>query len=288
MLSEQVLEDWNFAPVHEFLRSTSLTERSSVAVSFVDHSLADQYNAASHLGDFGKIWEYLGQPLSVPAPTIQLLPRAETTAPNKEDIEINAASYDFPKGKEVKWRDEFEGGDLTNNDGFGNSTIVPLFKESRRQKARRRSELDELERNHQKTLPSGSENESENNIWTAERSQARKAIIDRVVHNTPEKADKFASSLLLPSGGPQLPITIGTSLATSLRVLARTEKPSALPEESVYAEAAEKKARLMAKLHDGFVKERQYLSNINFLSRATSGDDGTDIGVHVFVDASNV
>lgn len=288
MLSEQVQEDWNFAPVHDFLRLTSLTERPSVAVSLVDHSLPDRYNTASHLGDFGRIWEHLGQPLSVPPPTIQLLPCNETTTRIKADIEIKATAYDIPKGKEVKWNDEHVGGDLTNDDGLGNSKIVPFSKASRRQKAHRRSELNELERNHQKSLPSGSENESENDIWTAERSQARKAIIDRVIHNTPENADRFASTLLLPSGAPQLPVIIGTSLATSLRILARTEKPFALPEESVYAEAAGKNERLMAKLHEAFVEERQYLRNINFLSRTTTGDDGANIGVHVFVDASNV
>lgn len=288
MFSEQVIEDWNFAPVHDFLRSTSLAERPSIPVSFVDHSLADQHNAASHLGDFGKIWEYLGQPLSVSPPTVQLLPRDGTNAAIREDTETKAALYGFPKGKGVRWRDELEGGDLTNNSGSGNSPIIPLFKESRRQKARRRNELNELGTNNQKALPSGSENESEDDVWTPERSQARKAVINRVVHDTPVKTENDVLSLLWPPGEPQLPLGIGTSPATSLRIFAQPQKPSILQEESAYAEAAEKKARLMAKLRDKFIEEKQYLSNINLVLNTARGDVSKNVGVHVFVDASNV
>ncbi len=288
MLSEQVAGDWNFAPVHDFLRSTSLAGRPSLPVSLVAHSQADQYDAASHLGDFGKIWEYLGQPLNVPPPTVQLLPYDATITTTREDIEPKAASYSFPKGKGVRWRDELEGAEPTNNDVYAHSEAIPLSKESRRKKARRRNELNSLEKNNQKVLPSGSENESENDVWTPERSQARKAIIHRVLHDTLAKADHEASSLLRPLRGPQLPINLMTWPAASVRILAPPEKPSVSQEETAYAAAAEKKVRLMAKLCDKFVEEKQYLNDIGLASNTASGDSRTDVGVHVFVDASNV
>lgn len=287
MISEQALGDWDFAPVHDFLRSTSLAERQFTPIAFLDRSLANHYNTASHLGDFGKIWEYLGQPLSVPPPTVPFLPSIESDPSAKEDVKGKAALNGLTRGKGVRWTDEFEGGELANNYGFRNYTNNN-FKDSRRSRVRLRNKLNDLEENKPKALPSGSENESEKEAWTPERSQARQAVIKGIVYGTPKKTQNDAPSLLWPSGRPQLPGDAEPGLATSLRVLARPRKPSFSEEEITYAAAAEKKTRLMAKLRDKFIEERWYLDNISFVAHTPHGDDSIDVGVHVFVDASNV
>ena len=287
MFSEQAVADWGFVPVHDFLRSTSLTQRASTQVSFVDHPLADQYDTGSHLGDFGKIWEYLGQPLSVPPPTVRLLAN-EPTTPKRGDIEIKEALDGFTKGKGVRWRDELAGEDFTNKDGLGERMSILQFKDTEHQRARRRDELNKSKKNNPKLLAGGIENESKNEIRTSELSQARKAIINRILHGKPEKADSDAWNLLSLPGGPQLPVNKAAWPGANLRVLARPTKPPVSQEESTYAVAAERKARLVKKLHERFHDERQYLNNISLIKSAANGDLSTDIGVHVFIDASNV
>ena len=287
MISEQALGDWDFAPVHDFLRSTSLAERQFTPISFLDHPLGDHYNTASHLGDFGKIWEYLGQPLSIPSPTVQFPPSIESDAPLKEDVKSKAASNGLTRGKGVRWTDEVEGGELATNNTSRNHTSNSL-EDSKRISARLRDRLKALEEKKLKTLPSGSENESEKDAWTPERSKARQAVIQGIVYGTPKKTADGVPSLLWPSGKPQLPGDVESGLPTNLRVLARPRKLSFLEEKDIYAVAAEKKTNLIAKLRDRFAEERLYLDNISFVTHTTHGDHSTGVGVHVFVDASNV
>ena len=322
MLSEQALGDWDFTPVHDFLRSTSLTERSSTHISFVDHSLADQRDTSSHLGDFGKIWEYLGQPLSVPPPTVRPSPSDKSRTQVEEDFHIKALSDGLIKNKGVRWRDELEGEDLVNRSGAVDFTNLPGLtdsrrnracrraefegkglakhkdpvdsasfldlRDSRRNRARRRNELRDQEQMKANALLSGSENESERQVWKPERSQARKAVIDEIVHGARGQTDNIMATPPQQSGKFQLSGDAEPWPMLSLRMLVPPRHPSILEEETAYAAAAEKKARLIAKLRERFVEERQYLGNIKLVTNIVDGDVSTESGVHVFVDASNV
>ena len=323
MLSEQALGDWDFAPVHDFLRSTSLAERPPTQVSFGHHFSTDQYNSSSHLGDFGKIWQYLGQPLSVPSPTVHHPPGDESKAPVGEDFYIKALSDGLSKNKGVRWRDELEREGLANHSGAADFESLPSLADSQRNRARLRAELAQKElAKHQgpvdstsaraltdsrtnrairrnklrdqeqaktKAWLSGSENESEKEVWTPERSQARKAVINGIVHGHPDKIESVVSNPPRQSGKSQLRGDAQPWPFLSLRILAPPTKPSVSEEETGYAAAAaEKKARLIAKLRESFIEERQYLNNIRLITNIADGDNSTDVGVHVFVDASNV
>ena len=288
MLSEQSLGDWDFALVHDFLRLTSLAHRPSTQVFIADHASTDQYDTSAHLGDFGKIWEYLGQPLSVPPPTVSSSLSDEPRASVGEDFHLKVLSDGIIKNKEVRWRDELEGDDLAKHKDRVDFSSVPSLTDSRKIRAGRRNELGNPEQTKAKGLPSGNENESEIELWTPERSQARKAVINGIVHGAPDKVVTDVSTPQRQSGKSQLRGDAEPWPFVGLRVLAPPKKPFISEQDIAYAAAAEKKTRLIAKLRESFVEERQYLNNIRLGTNIEDSGVSTGLGVHVFVDASNV
>ena len=281
MLSGQVVTDWDFAPVHEFLRSTALSQAPPSPAALVDHGVKDQLDTGAHLGDFTRIWEYLGQPLIVPPPAVQPLPLSDTNGQTRADETIQA--WGSKLAKEVRWRDELDGGDLAKFDRMGDPKIIARLKGGRKAKAHiGKEESKAKEPGRAKVLPVGSESENEN--FSPQRSEARKAIINGIVHGTLEKGHDDLPNVLCLLGGPPLALDAGAWPATYLRVFAPPAQ-----EKNSYATAAVKKGRLMAKLLERFIEERQYLNNVSITKDNNVYNDlRTDVGVHVFVDASNV
>ncbi|KAI4807136.1 hypothetical protein E4T44_11179, partial [Aureobasidium sp. EXF-8845] len=96
----------------------SMNESSSLPLA----SPLQHFNAVDEgvsLGDFGKIWQYLGTPLNSPAPKpVDASPTLQQRMPEKADYASDGAAYGTPSKRiakgGIKWRDEVNLGDLTD------------------------------------------------------------------------------------------------------------------------------------------------------------------------------
>ena len=283
--------DWDFTPVIDLIYSLSVNSddytRFKPSTPY-NHSEEQgtpntTYNGlgqGTQLGNFDKLWEYLDQPLSVPPPEVPLEPPDESV----KILETFGGNEQSPL-KEVKRRDEHEGGDLADNDEIDDSQdFAGLTKTQRKRsgrKRRRQAEVDGVATG--KVLLNGSENESEKDIQPP-RTPDTKGIIYQIPHGSAPKIEpgRLHSGKSFRAGLP-----IDPPAASPHPVKEKMTILKSPPRESAYAAAAAKKARLMTMLNETFIAERPYLSNISFIQQV-SNTNITGEGIHVFVDASNV
>lgn len=286
MSSELVENGWDFTPVIDLINSLSSGSEKLVQtdVSVLEShessdpgSLTDGPETNYGLGNFDKLWRFLGQPSNVSSSKAHTIPEINSTVDLSDALDLAATS-----NKGVKWRDEIEGADLADNDEIDSGTNLASLSKSQRKRARRRKrqEIEAQATYHSKALPSGSENESELD-QRVKRLKARRAIIQQMIHDGLPKQGKGSTDRL------EQPQAQGDS-EISRPPLRRSLAAVLSPEQTGYAEAAEKKANLLSKLRAKFKEEQQYLDNIGVQRHDFSGDLSTQTAVHVFVDASNV
>ena len=269
----------------ESLPESELFSREYLEVSSDSIPLVKRSNTKSGLGNFDKLWRFLGQPLDIPSPETESLSKFSSTAYVSDRLDATQARI-----KGVKWRDEIEGTDLTETDILDSGTNVARLSKYQRRKERRRKRDEEgaQEIIPAKTLPVGSENESEGERRDVKRSLDRKAVIQQILYGSPQEIEVSSRGELSVVEKPQglndhepRPLFSSRPLRGSLSALFSSERTE-------YATAAEKKATLMDKLCSKFVDERRFLSSIGVSPQVSSGDTNYETGIHVFVDASNV
>jgi hypothetical protein len=286
--------DWDFTPVIDLIYSLSVngedqthikasTQHARSEVQVTPNATENGLEQATQLGNFDKIWRYLGQPLCVPPPAVP-----------PEPLDGSDKALDILGGnvqsllRRVKWRDAYEGGNLADNDELGGSEDLSGLNKTQRKKVRRRrrrhAEASELEEG--KALPSGSENESEKETQ-APRTLDSKGVIYQMLYGSKPKVETERLRLRnFPRA--ELPIDPASWAVVSPYPVKETitihKSP---PKESAYVVAAAKKTRLMKMLNETFIDERPYLSDISFIQQV-SNTIITEEGIHVFVDASNV
>ena len=103
-------------PRPSITKHDSMNESSSLPLaSPLQHF--DAIDEGVSLGDFGKIWQYLGTPVNSPAPKpINASPTLQQRMPEKADYASDGAAYATPSKRKggIKWRDEVNAGDLTD------------------------------------------------------------------------------------------------------------------------------------------------------------------------------
>lgn len=276
---------WDFTPVLDLINSLSSgsKEFSRIDVS-VDEthessdpgSLIGSLETNSGLGNFDKLWRFLGQPSVVPSSKAHLLPEVTSTGRLSNALDLATLS-----NKGVKWRDEVEGADLADNDEIDSGAHLASLSKSQRRKERRRKRQEGETKHfkyHSRALPSGSANESEVDR-RVKRSDDRTAIIQQLAHGALPKQGKASTFEKLQAQSDN---------EINRRPLRGSLNAVFSSEQARYTTAAEKKAKLMDKLRAKFKNERHYLDNVGIPLHDTSRDLSTGTGLHVFVDASNV
>lgn len=301
MSSGKAKEDWDFTPVINLLNSLSTniekpSQEASGTLSELPtvngHVVAgeskddkDDDDINSGLGNFDKLWKYLGQPLKIPSLNPEPQPDIDLTGnPTFQPIPDSCGN------KGVRWRDEVEGADLADNDEAANTSDGLNSSKAQEKKERRRKWKENVpQRKSQANLfPSGSENESELDAHKPTRLLDRRAIIQDILHGPSQREKSFGNSFLkVPSKRQSLsdqealPIAKPSQLRGTVAALFSIEQTD-------YAVAAERKAKLIKKLNASFVEERRFLRNICVSPLVNKNVTGMDAGIHVFVDASNV
>lgn len=304
--------EWDFTPVIDLIYSLS-TGHDDTATKWVSPpetperpstpiaSTTGLEDIKSQLGNFDKLWKFLGQPLNIPPPCIS---PGGTYALN-----VGLQNDDFPEQslllspsppKGVRWRDELGGADLEDHDDPSNGLrrVAQLTKAQRKKKRkeefkRKQQEL-LLRSSGRPTFPqSPSDAESENELQSLRHSPDRRAIIQQILHGTLARSHRTDPPSPPTSTSPPKESRISSGhVAWSISEPFPTNIPQGLfasPEQASLALAAARKSKLIAKLNARFVNERQFLNNVSCTQHVGGNDkDGALEGVHVFVDASNV
>ena len=289
---------WDFTPVIDLIYSLSAATRGPLAAHVARQAESEQPQlsaaspeqiAESSLGNFDKIWKYLG------------LPPENTTSDKCLVLEHNTTSLEDTDGavevlaeKGVRWRDDLLGADLEDSDVLVDGTDVTKLSKSQRKKERRRKKHLEEQHTRLKSVHDASSSESEAAVQDRRLSLDRRAVIQNILYGTKITSDR--SSLgpqLLPSSvSPRrLPLDSAPTKkwpVSSPFVLKHSDQHVQRIEQNIAATAAAKKARLMSKLLASFQEDSHYLSNLDSFKSVDQLEGNAREGIHVFVDASNV
>lgn len=287
--------NWDFTPVFELLRHFSAESgnhsiRPSKSSSDVKPTQPDKLTKTSlpdsiaGLGDFDRIWEFLGKVPSTPLPRIVL--------PDDPDIPIesikNGDSEDLQDTKAVHWRDEIDGADLADDDELASASNQERLtrKQKKQIKKKIRKEATRAGSIVNANDSTSSETESAKALKNA---HYRRKIIQGIIGAGP--ATDVTGQHVQILARPQPPLS--EEKWSVARPFAPVRPPRAFsePPQSDFVFAAERKARLMGMLAQEFPDERSFRDSTSLfpLTRGADGGTGGSVeGLHVFVDASNV
>ena len=295
---------WDFTSVIDLIHSLSSkadkctvsdTSLGSPEEPVTPEQYSDHGEGHSELGNFDKLWRYLGQPLNVPPPVVTAEPPNALKGIPNGDAELAYASVDSSASKGVRWRDEVEGADLADNDENYDPNSLPQLSKARKKKLRRQKKARAtIARSNSATAlaVTSSENESELEDKDVIPTRSRGSVIREILYGSrPDNTDAGAETT--PSKKPsdrnvETPKWPIANPRYFLRSSVRKQETSIEAPDTSLAEAAKKKSRLIKKLHEHFILERPYLENIGLGSFTGASTLVAESGVHVFVDASNV
>lgn len=288
--------DWDFTPVSDLIISLSEAvdlkphgypspSPSPDKITTPTYTL-EQAQHKSDLGNFDKLWSFLGQPLDLPPPEVPILSQDCT----EDDVHENTKIH-LTINKGVRWRDDAEGGELADvEEGEDKSHLCGLTK-LQRKKLRRKERKAAREEKKQRGIPptSSSENDSEAETQTLKRYPDRRAIIQQILHGSAKTPvdDPWGSGR--STHRVSLPIDPGAWPVANPHLATSTPKSRTTTFDQItLVAAAEKKGRLIAKLRERFIDDRPFLSSMSMRTFTSADNTGTSEGIHVFVDASNI
>lgn len=286
---------WDFTPVIDLINSLSarsgdsLSSPSSCSSSepTTPETLPEDDSVLSHLGNFDKLWTYLGQPLDVPPPLV----KPET-------------GYGLIGTKYVKWRDEIEGADLEDSPeetqkrsptktpnthverlqrwkgrAVNKSPLTQKQKKDQQRKERRGKSQGEPKGPPQPFASSDSESD---NLRSRPPPDRRALIQDLLYGHTPQYRAEIRRHSTCPpqkDGKPKVRNPIHSRISPESYRSA---------EQTLDTVVAAKKARLMMLLSTRFVDDSRSLARIGLKDQVEPSAFTREGGIHVFIDASNV
>ena len=295
--TEEIKDSWDFSPVYDLLQRFSISggndvtprdyrssekEASGDSSSSFDQPETPDWEALdTGLGNFEKIWEYLGQPLNVPPPVVQA-----------DNAELSYPAGSGSRGpKIVKWRDEVDGADLTDNNDTGDLPDILGLTKTQRKKANRKRRKAVAERFGPGTAAAASTssgNESDNED-KKEPTPDSKGVIYRLLHGSNPMQDGTPDTRRMGVVKRSQPLVEPETWPVAKPHASKGDsKTSSQAASSAYAAAAARKAALMTMLNERFPDERQYLNSISLFPRTYNDLKSTAEGLHVFIDASNI
>ena len=281
-MSPVAKEGWDLTPAIDLIYSLSIKHEENVPKAFFEPSsdAVSQISASNgrttHLGNFDKIWQFLGQPLDTPPPELALDPAARTVGlPQDQGSQI-----DTPL-KAVKWRDEVEGADLADDD----DPLAYLTK-SQRKKARRKLRRRALAAApiNGAAIPSDSEGDSDKEIATP-KTPDRKSIINKILFGKSSPNDNDGRLRLGNILRPEIKDELKSWPIIAAKQAISVLKPA---EETNLVIIEQRRTTLLSMLRSTFIDERPYLSNLSLTPYTSCLTPQVVEGIHVFIDASNV
>ncbi|KAL9000886.1 MAG: hypothetical protein Q9169_000641 [Polycauliona sp. 2 TL-2023] len=243
-----------------------------------------QAPTTSDLGNFDSLWIFLNQPLNVPPPEVPPLSADAST-----DHTVESTNLHPTIGKWVHWRDEADGAGLADNEDTDRKLdLLGLTKTQRKKLRRKQRKASEGQLSPGRPAPSSSENESDAKIRTPRRSPDRRAIIQQILQASPKTPEHSSSAVNGVKTRLALPIDIGAWPVARPHLSSAPPKLQATGKRAALAAAGAKKERLIRKINERFIEDRQFLTTASMVPFSAADNSGTREGIHVFVDASNI
>lgn len=309
MSSQNEEDPWDFTPVIDLNDSLSskwkaytrnITSSSPSSEDLPTPGSADGLcEGGAQLGNFDKIWEFLGQPHDILPPVVPPSPddTLSLLAESARDQEETLFELSFSKG--VRWRDE--DGETRLADELETLVVgsAPQLSKARKKKLRikkKRAQLLTQGEARSKLLVSDSEAETDNDAGDAPSLRNRSSVIHKFIHGTtPERKTTDHSACSATKSERNGLESAKQELAAHRYPLRSLFKAPEAPSKSTFrppqlslGDIASRKNKLIATLHDRFVSERTYLNNLGVTSFTENTPVIPETGLHVFIDASNV
>jgi len=290
MLSQSDDTGWDFSSAIELLRSLSVAINSTDPAASASHPTPllpspDEAPAIdeseSRLGDFGALWSLFGRSTSPPVADVARLELAAETAE-----------------KGVRWRDELDGADLEDNvelKPVASSAGSQRTRKRAERRARARARAGELTRSAAEAAGVSSaattDAESGEELRRLRRSPDRRAVIQDLLGRGPKQRDSST-----PPTSPSPP-------KSEVRILKRewhVSDPFVFPVDEPRSTSRtcisprdgfaprERKAKLISSLSMSHAAESKFLKNAGLVEPEFTPLNVSKIGIHVFVDISNV
>lgn len=282
--------DWDFSSAIDLLKSLSLTLTNQKPNNASWEALPPPSkteealivnNTSSDLGDFRSLWTLFGGSLNEVAPEISV-----------SELEGENA------GKGVRWRDELDGADLEDNvepTPFNTAASLRTQKRAaRRARARLRAENFATKNDSKGTISEVSTDaESGEELERLRQSPDRRAVIQNVLGRHDPKARDNTSPPTSPSPPKNEAKPVKKEWPISNPFLWSADDFRSSPFKTLIAphdglSPAARKARLISMLAKDFRSELKYLSNSGLMEPAFTPLNVSVIGIHVFIDISNV
>lgn len=241
----------------------------------------------SDLGNFDKLWTFLGQPLDLPPPEVPSLPEDYARAHADE-----ATTLHLTTSKGVRWRDDAEGGELADVEEAANqpNLLGSIKRKNKKERRRERKAAHDEKAQRSKLSTSSSEAETEAEPQTPRHSVDRRDIINQYLYGSgkPHHGGSPAASRKL-TGRVTLPIDPAAWPVANPHTASPAPKyPNSIINQTTLVAAAKRKEGLMRKLKERFIDDRPFLDSINMKTSISTDNTGMREGIHVFVDASNI
>jgi len=289
---------WSFEPAIDLLKAAAQGKAQSLPAldSTVDSPRTSPQDILDYtigaLGDFTEVWKYLG--LEAPSSDLVIVTDDDDklgTSPGSEFAQLI---------KGVKWRDEVDGADLEDNVEAQQITASNL--RTRKRAARRaRAREREIEAAPGVVIDAPSDTatdaESGEELESLRRSPDRRALIASLVgrprpeHISPPTSPsppKDHSILRTPMKTPtKKEWPISNPFLWSTPGLPSPSTKTAITAQDGFT-LHQRKVNLISLLSRQFSDERKYLQNSGLLEPAFMPLNTSPIGIHVFIDMSNI
>lgn len=281
---------WDFSSAIHLLNSlsTSTHELPSFTQAHTPlEPLSGDTDATRNLGDFSHIWDFLGKPRTPQGPQ-----SSELLTYNVNDEPVAELDID-QLGKAVRWRDEFLGTDLEDNAEYiqpiSAATLRNKKRAERRARAKERADVLAVET---AAVSDTTELESADELESLRRSPDRRAVIDGILGRSRRAIcdkDSPPTSPSPPKAEPRTP-KLNWPVANPF-IWSATPTPShkravITPQDGLTPRT--RKKALISQLVKQHSDEKKYLKNQGLLEPAFTPLNVSNIGVHVFVDISNI
>ncbi|KAL9087257.1 MAG: hypothetical protein Q9165_006751 [Trypethelium subeluteriae] len=201
-MSDDTTSSWDFSHVFDLVNSlSSITDlphvtplekrpiQPSPTKKVVKDHQKDNIEESIGLGNFSRLWEYLGAPKDAPTPIVSTGEAFDfTRLPGREDYASDGA-IDRYSTKEVKWKDLTDDYDASQtveeSEGAKNHTATSKQERNRRKKQRRKERAESERLN---TVRAISDLDSETERRAAKGAPAKKASV-HLLNNAPQTPD---------------------------------------------------------------------------------------------------
>lgn len=282
---------WDLDSAINLLKSLSLQKYDAASAPQLipsSNENVDQDSYGESLGDFSGLWDFLGRPRSADDAQGEDVVKYEVNDEAVAEVDLNQLN------KGVRWRDEVDGADLEDNVEPTKFTAAYLRNKKRAERRARAKERADKLATQAKSTSDTTDLESAEELESLRRSPDRRAVIDDILgrsrpslrdNNSPPTSPSPPKPELRTPKRDNWPVS-NPFLWSAPGVPPSSKRPVVAPRDGLTPR--QRKQKLINELMRQFPEEKKYLKNAGLLEPAFTPLNISNIGIHVFVDISNI